>query len=177
MWGRLSPTSTSRGLLVSSKHRATAMICRPVPALRRPLLAISSSAPEPHVSRDWSRRSSGGRSSPISALRGPIWSSNDCATSTIRRPVPALRRAQLPNSSFAPETRVSHGPCRRSLWGRSWSASMSRGLLVSSKELETSMRRRPRPALRRAPLLTISSFALETSMSHGLSSPSLRGRW
>ena len=116
-----------------------------------------------------------GRSWSGSISRGVLASSKHRTTSMSRRREPALRHSQLAISSFALRTPMSHGLSRRSFWSRSWSASTSRGLFVSSRDHATSMSRRHEPALRR-PQLVISSLAPRTPMSHGPSGRSLWGR-
>ena len=162
---------------MSSKDRAIGMSRRHGPALRCSLLVISPIAPETWLLHDLSRWSVWGRSWPAFMSRGLLASSNDRATTMSCRHGPALHCSLLVISPIAPETQLSHGLSHRSLWGRSWSTSISRGLLASSKHRTTSMGRRRGPALRH-PQLAISSFAPRTPMSHGLSRRSLwRRSW
>ena len=161
LWGRSWPAFMSRGLLVSLKDQATSMSSRPGPALRRALLVISPNTPETCVSQGPSRRSLWGRSWRVSTSRDLLASSKDRATSMSSRPGPALRCSLLVISPIAPETYVSQGPRRRSLWDRSWQVSTSRGVFMFSKDQATSMSYPPGPALR-CSLLVISPIAPET---------------
>ena len=87
--GRSSPALMSRGLLVSSKDRATKMSRHRGPALRRAQLGISTNTPGTSMSHGVARPS-GGRSWPTSTSGGLIACSKDHQVNTRRRHRPAL---------------------------------------------------------------------------------------